>query len=321
MNGLISHPTTAEFVQVIIESWNELLLLTMVFIISIGVSRDRRNELIGRSNIPMTSELLVFFVAVLFYDLSDMLFTIFQDTDTRYSSLILNISMYIYYVSGGFQTLFFLHVVKKNIAESGGDNRLKKMIIGFQALQIPCFLLLAITPLTGAIYHFNDENVYVRSWGFIVWQGVTIITFVFIGAVVILKWKSTESVVKQIILTATILPLLALSSSVVIDADRFHMNNIIIMITDLILFTMYDQRLNVSRQVVEEVEKYFPDKVFQTKIPRNVRLSEAPSFGKPVMYYDKSSKGAFFYELLGKEVLGEELDNLTKWRLRLAQKG
>ena len=47
-----------------------------------------------------------------------------------------------------------------------------------------------------------------------------------------------------------------------------------------ILFTMYDQRLNVSRQVVEEVEKYFPDKVFKTKIPRNVRLSEAPSFRK-----------------------------------------
>lgn len=85
-----------------------------------------------------------------------------------------------------------------------------------------------------------------------------------------------------------------------------------------ILFTMYDNRLNVSRQVVEEVQKYYPDKVFNTKIPRNVRLSEAPSFGKPVMYYDKGSKGALFYELLGKEILGEELDNKTKWRMRRA---
>lgn len=73
-----------------------------------------------------------------------------------------------------------------------------------------------------------------------------------------------------------------------------------------ILFTMFDSRLNVSNQVVEEVEKYFPDKVFETKIPRNVRLSEAPSHGKPVMYYDKSSKGAEFYELLGLEILGEK---------------
>lgn len=73
-----------------------------------------------------------------------------------------------------------------------------------------------------------------------------------------------------------------------------------------ILFTMFDPRLNVSNQVVEEVKKYFPDKVFETKIPRNVRLSEAPSHGKPVMYYDKSSKGAEYYELLGLEILGEK---------------
>ncbi|MBP0973852.1 MAG: ParA family protein [Oscillospiraceae bacterium] len=85
-----------------------------------------------------------------------------------------------------------------------------------------------------------------------------------------------------------------------------------------ILFTMYDNRLNVSRQVVDEVTKYFPDQIFNTKIPRNVRLSEAPSYGKPVMYYDRGSKGALFYELLGKEILGEELDNDTKWRVRLA---
>lgn len=82
-----------------------------------------------------------------------------------------------------------------------------------------------------------------------------------------------------------------------------------------ILFTMFDSRLNVSNQVVEEVEKYFPDKVFETKIPRNVRLSEAPSHGKPVMYYDKSSKGAEFYELLGLEILGEKTKPKEKRKL------
>lgn len=73
-----------------------------------------------------------------------------------------------------------------------------------------------------------------------------------------------------------------------------------------ILFVMFDPRLNVSRQVEEEVEKYFPGKVFQTKIPRNVRLSEAPSHGKPVMYYDPGSKGAEAYMQLGQELLGEK---------------
>lgn len=81
-----------------------------------------------------------------------------------------------------------------------------------------------------------------------------------------------------------------------------------------IVFTMFDGRLNVANDVVAEVEKYFPEKVFKTKIPRNVRLSEAPSHGKPVMYYDKSSKGAEAYELLGHELLGEPLELPKKKR-------
>ena len=81
-----------------------------------------------------------------------------------------------------------------------------------------------------------------------------------------------------------------------------------------ILFTMFDGRLNVSNDVVSEVEKYFPGKVFQTKIPRNVRISEAPSHGKPVMYYDKSSKGAEAYELVCHEMLGEPLEIKKKRR-------
>lgn len=70
-----------------------------------------------------------------------------------------------------------------------------------------------------------------------------------------------------------------------------------------ILFTMYDSRLNLTSQVVSEVKKHFPKKLFKTVIPRNVRLSEAPSFGKPVMYYDNSSKGAEAYAELGKEFI------------------
>lgn len=81
-----------------------------------------------------------------------------------------------------------------------------------------------------------------------------------------------------------------------------------------ILFTMFDGRLNVANDVVSEVEKYFPNRVFKTKIPRNVRISEAPSHGKPVMYYDKSSKGAVSYELVCHELLGEPLELPKKKR-------
>jgi chromosome partitioning protein len=70
-----------------------------------------------------------------------------------------------------------------------------------------------------------------------------------------------------------------------------------------ILLTMTDARTNLSQQVAEEARKYFPDKVYKTPIPRNVRLSEAPSFGKPIISYDIRSKGAEAYLSLAKEVL------------------
>ncbi len=70
-----------------------------------------------------------------------------------------------------------------------------------------------------------------------------------------------------------------------------------------VLLTMFDRRLNLTQQVVTEVRKYFPNKVFNAIIPRTVRLSEAPSFGKPIMYYDKLNKGAMAYTRLAKEVI------------------
>ena len=68
------------------------------------------------------------------------------------------------------------------------------------------------------------------------------------------------------------------------------------------LLTMYDARTNLSNQVVKEVKKYFEDKVYKTVIPRNVRLSEAPSYGMPITLYDPRSKGAKAYEKFVKEL-------------------
>lgn len=73
-----------------------------------------------------------------------------------------------------------------------------------------------------------------------------------------------------------------------------------------VLLTMFDGRTNLSIQVVDEVKRYFKKKVYRSIIPRNVRLSEAPSHGKPVMVYDRRSRGAEVYQELAKEVLGIE---------------
>ncbi len=73
-----------------------------------------------------------------------------------------------------------------------------------------------------------------------------------------------------------------------------------------VVLTMFDARTNLSIQVVDEVKNHFRHKVYQTIIPRNVRLSEAPSHGKPVITYDPKSKGAEVYFELAQEVVGDE---------------
>ncbi|WMJ77982.1 MULTISPECIES: ParA family protein [unclassified Sedimentibacter] len=70
-----------------------------------------------------------------------------------------------------------------------------------------------------------------------------------------------------------------------------------------VLLNMYDGRTNLSAQVVEEVKKYFKNKVYKTVIPRNVRLAEAPSFGQPIMLYDVNSKGSEAYIKLSEELI------------------
>ena len=70
-----------------------------------------------------------------------------------------------------------------------------------------------------------------------------------------------------------------------------------------VLLTMFDSRLKLNQQVADEVKSYFGQKVFDTFIPRTVKLSESPSFGMPVVYYDRYGKGSRAYMKLAKEIL------------------
>ncbi|MGI6603765.1 MAG: ParA family protein [bacterium] len=83
-----------------------------------------------------------------------------------------------------------------------------------------------------------------------------------------------------------------------------------------VLLTMFDARTNLSIQVVDEVKKYFRSKVYRSIVPRNVRLSEAPSHGKPIALYDPRSRGAEVYQDLAKEVLEREQEKPRKTRAR-----
>lgn len=98
-----------------------------------------------------------------------------------------------------------------------------------------------------------------------------------------------------------------------VELVKKHLNKSLVI--EGALLTMYDIRTNLSNQVVKEVKKYFDDKVYKTVIPRNVRVSEAPSYGLPITIYDPHSKGARSYEKLGREFLklnAEEKKSMQK---------
>lgn len=76
-----------------------------------------------------------------------------------------------------------------------------------------------------------------------------------------------------------------------------------------VLLTMFDARSNLGKEVAEEIRGHFPDKVFESVIPRNVRLAEAPSHGKPIIYYDITSRGAASYMQLAREIIQRETVN------------
>ena len=84
------------------------------------------------------------------------------------------------------------------------------------------------------------------------------------------------------------------------------------LIIEGILFTMCVDRYKITGQIISEVKKHFPKEVFSTSIPRNVALSEAPSFGQPAIYYDKKAKGSKAYEELAKEMLKRDKKRKNK---------
>ncbi len=92
------------------------------------------------------------------------------------------------------------------------------------------------------------------------------------------------------------------------SVQKIHNQNLDI---EGLLLTMYDSRLRLSNQVVEEVKNYFPKMVFETIIQRNVRLSEAPSFGESIIKYDANSKGAINYLNLANELLQKNKDTIN----------
>ena len=239
-------------IRVIIESWNELFLIILIAAMQVSKNTNASDEHKKKIKIPLTHELLIFFSASFVYSLCNIITALLYDVNSPVLHLVVTVSVFMYYVTGSFQTLFFLQVIKIHIAHKLSNDKLKKAITAFQLLQIPLYILLLITPFTNAIYKLSDNNLYQRSWGFYIWQGATIITFVFIGVIIISKWKNIDSFLKKIIVTASVFPMLGFVGSLFLS--EFSLNSFTVVITAFIMFLLYEKN---KTEVIIRYEKAF----------------------------------------------------------------
>lgn len=254
MSDLIERIGISMFIQLIIEGWNEIFLLLLIIFMQVSKYKDKSDELASKVKIPLTSELVIFYSAIFLYNFANIITLICGGHDSAASFYIMRIGVFCYYLIGAFQTVFFLEVIKTYIAKKNDDKRLERVITGFQFLEAPNLLLLLITPFTQALYSFDTNNEYYRCWGYYLWQGITIITFMSIGIMVFFYRKKTDMFIKRIIAAAFVFPMLGLLMSTV--STSFNFNNIMVCVSELLMFMMYENnKTDVTIRSIHELEK------------------------------------------------------------------
>lgn len=250
MSELIKRIGLPMFIQITIELWNEIFIIILISILLIEKRRDIKYESAVTTEIPLTSELLIFYVLLLIYNICDIIDNAFGGMPTLPSYIIIRVGVFCYYAVGGFQTVFLLQVVKKNIARKLEIERLERSINIFQYLQIPLFILLAATPFTGALYRISKENEYLRSWGYFIWQNTTLTSLMFIGIIIITQWQKLDVFFKKVIIAAVFVPLIGVICDFFV---KLSMSNIMMTVAAIILFIIYEK--NKTQIVISNIKE------------------------------------------------------------------
>ncbi len=251
MGELIARIGVLEFVQALIELWNGVFLLIMIFSLMLGKHTHRVSS---RIKIPLTNEILTFFIALFLYNIFSVIVIVTEGAEPGIWRNVKIVSLFGYYAAGAFQTLLFLQLIKKHIAEKNNMKKLGYAVTAVQLLQVPCIVLLAATPFTGALYYLDEENYYDRGELFWVWYYTTIVSFVFIIAVIALNWKTLDGFLKKIVITAAVIPLIAFIFNFV--HSEISWNNISASLLAMIIYMLYEQnRTSVTVQAVTELSE------------------------------------------------------------------
>ena len=238
MQDLIRRIGISQFIQVVIELWNSVFLLIMIFSMRIkGLKSDQKKTYY--IDIPYTKEITIFYNTIFVYNLINVVCILTAGSDSDFSYWIVRIFGFLYYSAGAFQTLFFLQLIKKYISQKNGLKQLEKAVTIMQTAHLPALALLAATPFTGALYSFDESNNYFRGPMYFFWQGLTIISFLFIITVYIAERKKTDRLLRQIICTASVIPTLGFILNT--SGTEISFNNITVSIAAFIIYIFYEK--------------------------------------------------------------------------------
>lgn len=231
----ISIPT---FIQIIVEIWNTVFLLIMILSLALGVRESKISFQSDDYQTPFTREILLFFIAVFLYNTFDIAICVISGLSGDLY-VTLNYAMCIgYFAVGAFQTLLFLQVIKKYVAQSSGNTALKKVALIMQLLHIPALVLLAVTPFTHWLFYIDEQSNYHRGEFYWVWYFTTILAFIFIFAVLIIYRRKMDSFISKVLLTSSILPIIAF----IVNYNYYEIsfNNIAVSVSALIIYVFYE---------------------------------------------------------------------------------
>ncbi len=251
MQELIERIGIPLFIQVVIELWNNVFFLVMIFLMRIREKSDN-SKTANYIDIPYTREITIFYNIIFMYNLVNVIVALSVGSTSTVSYWLVRIFIFLYYLAGAFQTLFFLQMIKEYIAVKNGLKQLERIVSAVQWLQVPVLFLLAVTPFTGALYSFDENNMYKRGSLFLCWHGVSIISFLFIIIVYIIEIKKIDYFLRRIIATASIIPTIGFALNTMENME-ISFNNISVSITAIIIFIFYENyRTNVMIQKSDE---------------------------------------------------------------------
>ena len=262
------------FIQIIIEIWNGVFLLLMIFSLNIKMQFPKKLTA-SDFEIPYTTEILVFYNAVFLYNLFNVTGILATGLSDPFSWWSVRISVFMYYLTGAFQTLFFLQLIKQHIAVRNGLRRLELAAGLMQLMHIPLLLLLAVTPFTGLLYRIDAQNRYIRGPLFFLWNGLTLVSFLFIITVYLLERKHTAQFLRQIICTAAVIPVCGMLLNW-ISGGSISFNNISVSVAAFIIFMFYEKHRTAAAveraQALDQTRAALAEKQLALEHSQNVIL-------------------------------------------------